>query len=50
MGRLIVTSILNREHHVVQAAVMVGVVFFVVVNLLVDVIYGFLNPKIRLEA
>jgi peptide/nickel transport system permease protein len=50
MGRLIVTSILNREYHVVQAAVMVGVVFFVSVNLLVDVIYGFLNPKIRLEA
>jgi peptide/nickel transport system permease protein len=50
MGRLIVTSILNREYHVVQAAVMVGVVFFVTVNLLVDVIYGFLNPKIRLEA
>ncbi len=50
MGRLIVTSILNREYHVVQAAVMVGVLFFVSVNLLVDVIYGFLNPKIRLEA
>jgi peptide/nickel transport system permease protein len=50
MGRLIITSILNREYHVVQAAVLVGVVFFVVVNLLVDIIYGFLNPKIRLEA
>lgn len=50
MGRLIVTSILNREYHVVQAAVLIGVVFFVAVNLIVDVIYGFLNPKIRLES
>ncbi|RMF93908.1 MAG: ABC transporter permease [Nitrospinota bacterium] len=50
MGRLIVSSILNREYHVVQAAVLVGVVFFVLVNLIVDVIYGFLNPKIRVEA
>jgi ABC-type dipeptide/oligopeptide/nickel transport system permease component len=49
MGRLIVASILNREYQVVQAAVLVGVVFFVMINLIVDVIYGFLNPKIRVE-
>jgi peptide/nickel transport system permease protein len=49
MGRLIVASILNREYQVVQAAVLVGVVFFVAINLIVDVIYGFLNPKIRVE-
>lgn len=49
MGRLIVASILNREYQVVQAAVLVGVVFFVTINLIVDVIYGFLNPKIRVE-
>ncbi len=50
MGRLIISSILNREYHVVQAAVLVGVVFFVGVNLIVDVLYGILNPKIRLGA
>ena len=50
MGRLIINSILNREYHVVQAAVLVGVIFFVGVNLIVDVLYGVLNPKIRLEA
>jgi peptide/nickel transport system permease protein len=47
MGRLTVTAIFNREYHVVQAAVLVGVVFVIIVNLLVDIAYAFLNPKIR---
>ena len=47
MGRLTVTAIFNREYHVVQGAVLVGVVFVIVVNLLVDIAYAFLNPKIR---
>lgn len=47
MGRLTVTAIFNREYHVVQGAVLIGVVFVIVVNLLVDIAYAFLNPKIR---
>jgi peptide/nickel transport system permease protein len=47
MGRLTVTAIFNREYHVVQGAVLVGVVFVIVVNLMVDIAYAFLNPKIR---
>jgi ABC-type dipeptide/oligopeptide/nickel transport system permease component len=33
----------------VQGAVLLGVVFVVVVNLIVDVTYAFLNPKIRVQ-
>lgn len=47
MGRLTVTAIFNREYHVVQGAVLIGVVFVIAINLLVDITYAFLNPKIR---
>jgi peptide/nickel transport system permease protein len=49
MGRLTVAAILNREYQIVQGAVLLGVVFVVVVNLIVDVTYAFLNPKIRVQ-
>ncbi len=47
MGRLTVSAILNRDYAVVQGAILVGVFAVVVVNLLVDLTYSFLNPKIR---
>jgi peptide/nickel transport system permease protein len=47
MGRLTVTAILDRDYQLVQATILAGVVAVVVVNLLVDVTYAFLNPKIR---
>jgi peptide/nickel transport system permease protein len=49
MGRLTVAAILNREYQIVQGAVLLGVVFVVVVNLIVDLTYAFLNPKIRVH-
>jgi peptide/nickel transport system permease protein len=49
MGRLTVAAILNREYQIVQGAILLGVVFVVVVNLLVDLTYAFLNPKIRIH-
>ncbi len=47
MGRLSVSAILNRDYSVVQGAILVGVLAVVVVNLLVDILYAFLNPRIR---
>jgi peptide/nickel transport system permease protein len=47
MGRLTVAAILNRDYAVVQGAILVAVVSIVVVNLLVDIAYAFLNPRIR---
>ena len=47
MGRLTVSAILNRDYSVVQGAILVGVFAVVIVNLLVDLAYAFLNPRIR---
>lgn len=47
LGRLIVTAINNRDYPVVQAAVTFTAVIFVVLNLLVDLTYGYLDPRIR---
>ena len=47
MGRLSVSAILNRDYSVVQGTILVGVFAVVVVNLLVDLLYAFLNPRIR---
>ena len=49
LGRLTVAAILNREYQIVQGAVLLGVVFVVGVNLLVDLAYAFLHPKIRVQ-
>jgi peptide/nickel transport system permease protein len=47
MGRLSVSAILNRDYSVVQGTILVGVFAVVMVNLLVDLLYAFLNPRIR---
>jgi peptide/nickel transport system permease protein len=47
MGRLTVTAILNRDYAIVQGAILAGVVAVVAVNLVVDLTYAFLNPRIR---
>src|SRR5574341_1213087 len=49
LGRLIVTAINNRDYPVVQAAVTFTATIFVVLNLLVDLTYGYLDPRIRYE-
>jgi len=49
MGRLVVDGIFSRDYTLVQASVMVYALTFVLVNLLVDVLYTYLNPRISLE-
>lgn len=48
LGRLVVTAIFNRDFPLVQGAVMVYAFTFVMANLIVDVLYTYLNPKITL--
>lgn len=48
MGELLVTSILNRNVTVLQGGMIVVGLSVAIVNLLVDISYGFLNPKVRL--
>ncbi|PCR89523.1 ABC transporter permease [Natrinema ejinorense] len=47
MGRLLVRSILQRDYPVIQAGVLLIGVTIVLANLLVDVVYAVLDPRIR---
>jgi len=47
IGRYLVDAITHRDYPSVQALVFVIALFVVTVNLLVDIIYGFLDPRIR---
>ncbi len=49
IGRLLVTSIQQREYNVVQGCVLVIAAVFVVINLVVDLAYGFLDPRVRVS-
>jgi peptide/nickel transport system permease protein len=49
VGRLSVQAIYNRDYPVVQAAVFLLSTTFVLVNLFVDVLYTYLDPRIRLR-
>ena len=48
VGRLLVSSILVRDYNLVQACVVIIAAAFVVVNLVVDLLYGYLDPRVRL--
>lgn len=48
IGRLVVSAIFNRDFPLVQGVVMVYAFIYVMANLIVDVIYTYLNPKIEL--
>ncbi len=47
LGRLILESITTRDYPIVQAGVLVLSALYLIGNLLVDMLYSWLNPKIR---
>ena len=49
MGRLLVDSISFRDYPVIQGLLMIFALQYVLINLVVDVLYGVINPKIRLD-
>jgi len=49
IGNYLVTAMQNRDYLVVQSIVMVFSLWVVLVNLLVDLSYGWLDPRIRYE-
>jgi len=49
LGRLVVDRILARDYPVVQGSVLVISLIFVVVNLLVDISYAYLDPRIHYD-
>lgn len=49
VGRLAIQSIVNRDYAVVQAFVLLAALLFTSINLLTDLMYTFLDPRIRLS-
>jgi len=47
VGRLVVTAITARDYPLVQAATLLVSVYFVGINLLLDVLYVYIDPRIR---
>ena len=49
LGRILLTSISNRDYPVVMAVIVCIAVLVLVVNMLVDIIYGLVDPRISVE-
>ena len=49
LGRLIVDSILARDYPVIQGSILVFGLLYILVNLIVDMIYAYVDPRIRYE-
>ena len=47
LGRLIISAILRRDYPVVQGVVLVTASSYVLINLLVDMLYAYIDPRIR---
>ena len=47
VGRLVVQSVLRRDYPVIQAAILLVATIYVMINLVVDLIYVWVDPRIR---
>lgn len=49
LGRLIVDSILARDYPVIQGAILIFGLLYILINLAIDVIYAYVDPRIRYD-
>lgn len=49
MGRILFDAIQARDYAIVQGFTLIIAIAFVVINLLVDLLYGYLDPRVRLQ-
>ncbi len=49
IGRLVVQSILRRDYPVIQGIILVIIVFYIAVNLVVDIVTTYLDPRVKLQ-
>jgi len=49
VGRLLIDGIYSRDYPIVQGAVLLIAVTYVFINLIVDLFYKWLDPRIKLE-
>lgn len=50
IGRFTMEGIIKRDYPVIMGCVITGSVIFIMINLLVDVLYHYLDPRVRLHA
>jgi peptide/nickel transport system permease protein len=48
VGRMLLAAIVQRDYALVQGGVLAIAILFVLVNIIVDLLYGYLDPRIRL--
>jgi ABC-type dipeptide/oligopeptide/nickel transport system permease component len=48
IGRFTMEGIIKRDYPVIMGCIIVGTVIFVLINLLVDIIYHYLDPRVKL--
>ena len=49
VGALAISSILKRDYAVIQGCMLFSVLLYLIVNLLVDIIYGLIDPQLRIH-
>ena len=49
VGRMLVEAIYARDYPIIQAFTVMVAVAYMLINLIVDISYGFLDPRVRLE-
>ena len=49
LGRLVISAILRRDYPVVQGVILVTAVAYVLINLVVDLVYALIDPRIRYD-
>jgi len=49
MGKYFVTSITNRDYPVIMGVILAYAIFLVLANLIVDIVYAFIDPRIQYE-
>jgi ABC-type dipeptide/oligopeptide/nickel transport system permease component len=50
IGRMVLQAVLNRDYLLVQGTLLLLVVTFIIINLIVDLLYGVFDPRIRLAS
>ena len=49
IGRFTMEGIIKRDYPVIMGCVVMGTLFFVIINLIVDILYHYLDPRVRMR-
>jgi peptide/nickel transport system permease protein len=49
VGRMLIQAVARRDYPVVQGVVMIVAALYVLINLVVDLLYGYLDPRLRIN-